>query len=157
MLWAIVIGRRAVGVELRGDPFLGVHWNIRKDLYHQFGLIDQMMLELYGETGVLLRAHGKRFSLAEFFYSADTMAGDIVTNEIIDGWDTEQHIVRHDPSTSSSSTIAGARTSQSQQRSASSATTLRPHRSPFPEHFAGSSCNRTRVRIPWFPDLPRSS
>ena len=84
MLWAIVIGRRAVGVELRGDPFLGVHWNIRKDLYHQFGLIDQMMLELYGETGVLLRAHGKRFSLAEFFYSADTMAGDIVTDEIID-------------------------------------------------------------------------
>jgi hypothetical protein len=29
------MGRQAVGVEMRGDPFLGVHWNIREDLYHQ--------------------------------------------------------------------------------------------------------------------------
>ena len=41
MLWAVAMGRRAVGVEMRGDPFLGVHWNIREDLHHQPGLIDQ--------------------------------------------------------------------------------------------------------------------
>ena len=52
MLWAVAMGRRAVGVEMRGDPFLGVHWNIRVDLYHQLGLIDRMMLERYGEGGV---------------------------------------------------------------------------------------------------------
>ncbi|MCU1400509.1 MAG: hypothetical protein JWN62_3618, partial [Acidimicrobiales bacterium] len=93
MLWALAMGRRVVGVELRGDPFLGVHWNVREDLYHQFGLIDQMMVERYGEEGVPLRANGKRFRLADCFYSADTLSGDIVTDEIIDGWDTEQHIV----------------------------------------------------------------
>ncbi|MCU1365562.1 MAG: hypothetical protein JWN39_1201 [Ilumatobacteraceae bacterium] len=93
MLWALAMGRRVVGVELRGDPFLGVHWNIREDLYHQFGLIDRMMVERYGEEGVPLRANGKRFSLADCFYSADTLSGDIVTDEIIDGWDSEQHIV----------------------------------------------------------------
>ena len=93
MLWTVAMGRRAVGVELRGDPFLGVHWNIREDLFHQFGLIDRMMLERYGDDGVPLRANGKRFSLADCFYSADTIAGDIVTDEIIDGFDAEQHIV----------------------------------------------------------------
>ena len=49
VLWTVAMGRRAVGVEMRGDPFLGVHWNIREDFYHQLGLIDQMMLERYGE------------------------------------------------------------------------------------------------------------
>src|SRR5437016_13865441 len=48
MLWTVAMGRQAVGVEMRGDPFLGVHWNIREDFYHQLGLIDQMMLERYG-------------------------------------------------------------------------------------------------------------
>jgi hypothetical protein len=38
MIWTVAIGRRAVGVEMRGDPFLGVHWNIREDFYHQLGL-----------------------------------------------------------------------------------------------------------------------
>jgi hypothetical protein len=93
MLWTIACGRRAVGVELRGDPFLGVHWNIREDLYHQFGLIDELMVERYGEDGVPLRANGKRFRLADCFYSNETVAGDIVTDEIIDGFDSEQHIV----------------------------------------------------------------
>jgi hypothetical protein len=25
MLWTVAMGRQAVGVEMRGDPFLGVH------------------------------------------------------------------------------------------------------------------------------------
>src|SRR5258707_13087489 len=75
MLWAVALGRRAVGVEMRGDPFLGVHWNIRVDLYHQLGLIDRMMLERYGESGVPRRANGKIFCLADCFYSPNTIAG----------------------------------------------------------------------------------
>jgi hypothetical protein len=93
MLWTVAMGRKAIGVELRGDPFLGVHWNIREDLFHQLGLIDAMMLERYGEDGVPVRANGKSFVLADCFYSPDTAGGDIVADEIIDGFDTEQHIV----------------------------------------------------------------
>src|SRR5438270_11588762 len=93
MLWTMAMGRRAVGVEMRGDPFLGVHWNIREDFYHQLGLIDQMMLERYGEARVPRRGDGQIFRLAECFYSPETVAGDIVADEIIDGFDTEQHIV----------------------------------------------------------------
>ena len=93
MLWSIAMGRRAVGVEMRGDPFLGVHWNIREDFYHQLGLIDSMMLERYGEARIPRRGNGRLFRLAECFYSPDTVAGDIVADEIIDGFDTEQHIV----------------------------------------------------------------
>src|SRR6478672_6882743 len=68
MLWAVAMGRRAVGVEMRGDPFLGVHWNIRADFYHQLGLIDRMMLERYGKAGVPRRADGSPFRLADCFY-----------------------------------------------------------------------------------------
>jgi hypothetical protein len=93
MLWTVAMGRQAVGVEMRGDPFLGVHWNIREDLYHQLGLIDQLMLERYGEARVPRRANGQLFRLAECFYSTQTTAGDIVADEIIDGFDSDQHIV----------------------------------------------------------------
>jgi len=93
MLWTVAMGRRAVGVEMRGDPFLGVHWNIREDFYHQLGLIDQMMLERYGEARLPRRGDERIFRLAECFYSPQTAAGDIVADEIIDGFDTEQHIV----------------------------------------------------------------
>ncbi len=93
MLWTVAMGRQAVGVEMRGDPFLGVHWNIREDFYHQLGLIDQMMLERYGEEGVPRRGDGRIFRLAECFYSSYTVAGDIVADEIIDGFDSDQHIV----------------------------------------------------------------
>ncbi len=93
MLWTVAIGRQAVGVEMRGDPFLGVHWNIREDFYHQLGLIDQMMLERYGEAGVPRRGDGRIFRLAECFYTPYTMSGDIVADEIIDGFDSDQHIV----------------------------------------------------------------
>ena len=93
MLWTVAMGRQAVGVEMRGDPFLGVHWNIREDFYHQLGLIDQMMLERYGEARLPRRGDGRLFRLAECFYSPDTVAGDIVADEIIDGFDSDQHIV----------------------------------------------------------------
>ena len=78
---------------MRGDPFLGEHWNIRVDLYHQLGLIDRMMLERYGEAGVPKRANGIIFRLADCSTHRDTIAGDIVPDEIIDGFDTHQHIV----------------------------------------------------------------
>jgi hypothetical protein len=93
MLWTVAMGRQAVGVEMRGDPFLGVHWNIREDFYHQLGLIDQMMLERYGEERIPRRGNGRLFRLAECFYSPETVAGDIVADEIIDGFDVDQHIV----------------------------------------------------------------
>lgn len=93
MLWTVAMGRKAVGVEMRGDPFLGVHWNIREDLYHQLGLLDQMMLERYGEEQLPRRGNGQIFRLAECFYSPHTVAGDIVADEIIDGFDVDQHIV----------------------------------------------------------------
>src|SRR5436305_375397 len=93
MLWTVAMGRRAVGVEMRGDPFLGVHWNIREDFYHQLGLLDQMMLERYGEARLPRRGNGRIFRLAEWFYSPQTVSGDIVSDEIIDGFDTDQHIV----------------------------------------------------------------
>ena len=93
MLWTVAMGRRAVGVEMRGDPFLGVHWNIREDFYHQLGLIDQMMLERYGEARLPRRGDGRIFRLAECFYSPQTSSGDIVADEIIDGFDADQHIV----------------------------------------------------------------
>src|SRR5205814_49934 len=92
MLWTVAMGRRAVGVEMRGDPFLGVHWNLREDLYHQLGLIDQMMLERYGEERLPRRGDGRIFRLAECFYSPETTAGDIVADEIIDSFDNDQHI-----------------------------------------------------------------
>ena len=93
MLWTVAMGRQAVGVEMRGDPFLGVHWNIREDFYHQLGLIDQLMLERYGEERLPRRGNGRIFRLAECFYSPETIAGDIVADEIIDGFDADQHIV----------------------------------------------------------------
>ncbi|TMC87181.1 MAG: FHA domain-containing protein [Chloroflexi bacterium] len=93
MLWTVAMGRQAVGVEMRGDPFLGVHWNIREDFYHQLGLIDQMMLERYGEARLPRRGDGRIFRLAECFYSQQTVSGDIVADEIIDGYDIDQHIV----------------------------------------------------------------
>src|SRR5579872_2440525 len=93
MLWSVALGRSAVGVEMRGDPFLGVHWNLREDLFHQLGLIDELMLERYGEEGIPRRANGKLFRLAECFYSPTTAGGDIVADEVIDGFDEDQHIV----------------------------------------------------------------
>lgn len=91
MLWSIANGRRAVGVELRGDPSLGVHWNIREDFYHHLGLIDQMMLERYGEDRIPRRGDGTLFKLRETFYSAQTEAGDVYADEVIAGIE-EAHV-----------------------------------------------------------------
>src|SRR5436190_2711 len=94
MLWAVAMGRRAVGVEMRGDPFLGVHWNVRAGLFHQLGLIDKLMLDRYGPERIPCRGDsGMLFKLADVFYGVGTRPGDIVADEIIDGFDTEQHIV----------------------------------------------------------------
>jgi hypothetical protein len=92
MIWTVAMGYRAVGVEMRGDPFLGVRWNIRKDLYHQFGAIDQMMFDRYGEDGVPRCQDGRNFSLADCLYTARTKAGDIIPNESVDGFTPGEHI-----------------------------------------------------------------
>ncbi|GLW08060.1 hypothetical protein Misp01_31900 [Microtetraspora sp. NBRC 13810] len=93
MLWTVATGHRAVGVEMRGDPFLGVHWNIRVDLYHQLGLIDRMMWERYGPEGVPARDDGSPLRLADCFYGVGTVSGDVIADTIIDGYDRDQHIV----------------------------------------------------------------
>jgi hypothetical protein len=92
MLWSVAMGRRSVGVEMRGDPFLGVHWNIREDLYHQLGKIDQMMVERYGEDGVPRRTDGSMIKLSECFYSPHRVSGDVVADEVVAGYDTELNI-----------------------------------------------------------------
>ena len=99
MLWSVATGRRAVGVELRGDPYVSVmHWNIREDLYNHLGLIDQMMVERYGEERLPRRGDGSLFRLAECLYSPDSAAGDARADEVLSGFDVDAHIggvVRH--------------------------------------------------------------
>jgi hypothetical protein len=92
MLWAIAMGKRAVGVDVRGDPFLGVHWNIREDLYHQLGLIDQLMLDRYGRNAIPKKLDGKLFSLADTFYHPSTNSRDIIPDAIVDGYDKGHHM-----------------------------------------------------------------
>ena len=86
MLWSVAMGKRAVGVELRGDPSLGVHWNIREDLYHHFGLIDKLMLDRYGEEGIPRRGDGSLFSLAKCFYVPSLAAGAVTADEVVTGF-----------------------------------------------------------------------
>jgi len=92
MIWTVATGNRAVGVEMRGDPSLGVRWSVREELYHQFGAMDRMMLERYGEDGVPRCQDGRIFSLADCFYTASTKAGDIIRNETADGPTPGVHI-----------------------------------------------------------------
>ena len=86
MLWTVAMGRRAVGVEMRGDPALGIHWNIREDVYHHFLLIDQLMLERYGEEGIPKRADGRIYKIAETFYLPENEPGGFFTDEILTGF-----------------------------------------------------------------------
>ncbi|GAA2987230.1 hypothetical protein [Actinokineospora diospyrosa] len=86
MLWSVAMGRRVVGVELRGDPALGVHWNIREDFYHHLGLIDQLMAERYPEERLPRRGDGRLFKLRETFYTPHTEPGGIYTDEVISGF-----------------------------------------------------------------------
>jgi hypothetical protein len=92
MLWSVAMGKTTIGVDMRGDPFLGVHWNIREDFYHQLGLIDKMMWDRFGGERMPKRANGELFWLAKCFYDTETAAGDIVADEIIDGYDSLHHI-----------------------------------------------------------------
>lgn len=92
MFWAIAMGRRAVGVDIRGDPFLGVHWNIREDMYHQLGLIDKLMLDRYGEQGLPKKLDGSLFNLADTFYHPSTNSRDIIPDAVIDGYDKGHHM-----------------------------------------------------------------
>lgn len=92
LLWSVAMGRTCIGLEMRGDPFLLIHWNIRVDLYHQLGLIDDMMMERFGEHGVPRRANGKTFKLVDCFYSPETTSGYVVADEVIDGHDKVHHI-----------------------------------------------------------------
>jgi EmrB/QacA subfamily drug resistance transporter len=93
MLWSVALGRRAVGVEMRGDPSYGVmHWHLREDLYHDLVQIDRLMLERYGEDGVPHRGDGSLFRLAECLYSSETEAGDASADEVVSGFDVESHV-----------------------------------------------------------------
>ncbi|PSN71509.1 hypothetical protein BS50DRAFT_284066 [Corynespora cassiicola Philippines] len=92
MLWAVAMGKRTVGVEIRGDPFLGVHWNIREDMYHQLGLIDQMMMDRYGKNNLPKKIDGSLFSLADTFYHPSTNSRDVIPDAIADGYDKGHHM-----------------------------------------------------------------
>lgn len=86
MLWTVAMGRRTVGVDIRGCPSLGVHWNIRAELYHHLGLIDQMMVERYGEEGVPKRGDGTPMRLAESLYNPDWVAGPVAADDVLTGF-----------------------------------------------------------------------
>ncbi|SDI16724.1 hypothetical protein [Nonomuraea jiangxiensis] len=86
MLWTVAMGRRAVGVDMRGDPSLGVHWNVREELYHHLGLIDRLMLERYGEEGLPRRGNGTLFRLSDSLYRPDWPAGPVATDELVCGF-----------------------------------------------------------------------
>lgn len=92
MLWAIAMGRRAVGVDIRGDSFLGVHWNIREDMYHQLGLIDKMMSDRYGQDSIPKKLNGSPLSLADTFYHSSTRSRDVIPDAVIDGYDNGHHL-----------------------------------------------------------------
>ncbi|AOS61998.1 hypothetical protein [Actinoalloteichus hymeniacidonis] len=92
MLWSVAMGQRTVGVEMRGEPSLGVHWNIREDMFHQLGLVDQLMLDRYGEEWVPKRGDGSIFKLADCFYHPDTIAGQISADEVITCFETRMHV-----------------------------------------------------------------
>lgn len=92
MAWTVAMGRNAVGVEMRGDPSLGVHWNIREPLYHHFGAIDALMAERFSEDRLPKRGDGSIFRLAECFYHPETVAGPVAADEVVTGWDVETHL-----------------------------------------------------------------
>jgi EmrB/QacA subfamily drug resistance transporter len=94
MLWAIAMGKRAVGVELRGGPYFAVmQWSLSEDIYHQLALIDRMILERYGEHRVPRRGDGSPFLLHKTFWSVDG-DGDsgARADEVITGWYPEDYI-----------------------------------------------------------------
>jgi EmrB/QacA subfamily drug resistance transporter len=94
MLWSIAHGRRAVGVEMRGDPSAAqMHWNIREDAYHHLAVIDQMMLERYGAGRLPRLGDGSLFKLHECFFDTDpASAADARADEVLTGFIPDSHI-----------------------------------------------------------------
>ncbi|MEC3978124.1 hypothetical protein [Amycolatopsis sp. H20-H5] len=86
MLWTVAMGRRAVGVDVRSCPSLGVHWNIREEFYHHLGLIDQLIQERYGDEGVPRRGDGRPFLLSESLYREDWPAGPVAADDVVSGF-----------------------------------------------------------------------
>ncbi|MEU4565068.1 MFS transporter [Micromonospora sp. NPDC023956] len=94
MLWSIAAGRRAVGVELRGDPFVNLmHWQISRDLYHHLVLLDRLMVQRYGEERIPRRGDGRLLRLHECFYLPGAEGGSGGrSDEIISGWHSDAYI-----------------------------------------------------------------
>ena len=93
MLWSLATGKRCVGVELRGDPYVfAMHWNIRERLYDHFCVMDQMMLERYGADRLPRVAGGGRLLLADIFHHAQGKSGDARADEIIAGFASDSQI-----------------------------------------------------------------
>ncbi len=93
MLWSIALGRRAVGVEMRGDPAHGLQeWSLREELYHHLAVIDEMMIERYGVDRIPRRADGNLLLLSECFFNRDVEVGDAVVDELVSAFDTNGHI-----------------------------------------------------------------
>ncbi|WP_170220956.1 MFS transporter [Amycolatopsis cihanbeyliensis] len=94
MLWSIAMGRRAVGVELRGDPHQALmHWNVNENLRHSLATIDRLMVERYGRDRVPRRPNGELFLLHEcFYYPGAADGGEGRADEVIDGWVSDGHI-----------------------------------------------------------------
>jgi EmrB/QacA subfamily drug resistance transporter len=94
MLWSIAMGKRAVGVELRGDPHQALmHWYLNKEFHHDLAKIDQLMWERYGPDRVPRRPNGELFLLHKCFYYANAAdGGEARADEIIDGWVADGHI-----------------------------------------------------------------
>nr|AEA35394.1 putative sisomicin exporter [Micromonospora inyonensis] len=88
MLWSIAMGRRVVGVELRGDPYLTLtQWKVSADIYHHLAVIDRLMTERYGDEGIPRTFTGERFLLHELFYKLDPEDGaEARADEILFGW-----------------------------------------------------------------------
>ena len=93
MLWSVAMGKRCVGVELRGDPYVfAMHWNVRESLYDHFCVMDQMMLERYGAERLPRVAGGGRLLLADIFHHAQGKSGDARADEVIAGFAPDSQI-----------------------------------------------------------------
>jgi EmrB/QacA subfamily drug resistance transporter len=94
MLWSVAMGRRSVGIELRGDPFAAqMHLNIREDLYHHLEVIDRLMIERYGEDRLPRLGDGSLFQLHEVFFSTNPdSSGDSRADEVLSGFIPDSHI-----------------------------------------------------------------
>lgn len=94
MLFAVAHGKRVVGVDIRGAPFLGVHWNCREDVWHQLKRIDDLMSARFPPELIPKReVDGEPFLLHELFFSPNRGGSDIIGSLILSGTDTDHHLV----------------------------------------------------------------